>query len=171
MDPDDLKAMVKATAVGDESLIEIGRITVHFALLEWALIDLTHRLLGLPEKRARAITSELSFRGLQHLASSLLKERRPKQAKEFESILKRVSACEDKRNIISHSMWGYGGVKSNGTPIVIRTKYTAKQKRGLKFMRQELTSEDLYAIAREISIAAYDVEVFGAHLGLKRKFN
>lgn len=37
-------------------------------------------------------------------------------------------------------------------------------------MRQELTNEDLFAIAREISIVAYDVEVFGAHLGLKRKF-
>ena len=170
MKPDDVKAMLKATAVGDKSLIEIGRITVHFALLERALLDLTHRLLGLPQQRVRAITSELSFRNLQHLASSLLKERRPARSKELDEILKRVSACEDKRNVISHSLWGSGGFKSDGTQIIVRTKYTAKQKRGLKFVRQELTVEQLYEIAREISIAAYDVEVFGASLGLKRKF-
>ena len=166
----DNKAILKATAVGNESLIEIGRITVHFALLERALLDLTHRLLGLPERRARAITSELSFRNLQHLTSSLLKERRPARSNEFDEILRRVSVCEEKRNVISHSLWGSGGFKSDGTQIIIRTKYTAKQKRGLKFVRQELTGEQLYKIAREISIVAYDVEVFGASLGFKRKF-
>jgi hypothetical protein len=169
MNLDDIKFMAKTTALGDESLVEIGRITVHFALLEWTLIDVTHRLLGLPERRARIITSELSFRGLQHLASSLVKERRPQLAKEFDAILKRVSACEEKRNVISHSMWGAGGVTSEGSHIVIRTKYTAKQAKGLRFMRQELTTADLYMIAREISITAFDLEVFGSSLGLKRK--
>ena len=169
MNPDN-KAMFKATAVADQSLTEIGRITVHFALLEWTLLDLTHRLLGLPKRRARAITSELSFRNLQNLASSLLKERRPNRSKEFDEILRRVSACEEKRNVISHSLWGSGGFNSDGTQVIVRTKYTAKQKRGLNFVRQELTGEQLYEIAREISITAYDVEVFGASLRLKRKF-
>ena len=77
---DDIKAMVKATALGDESLSEIGRITVHFALLEWTLIDVIHRLLGVSERRARIITSEMSFRGLQQLASSLVRERRPRRS-------------------------------------------------------------------------------------------
>ncbi len=121
MTNDDIKAMVKATAVVDECLVEIGRITVHFALLELALIDLTHRLLGLPERRARIITSELSFRGLQQLASSLVKERRPQELQRIEAILKRVAACEDKRNVVSHSTWGYGGLASDGSSVVIRT--------------------------------------------------
>jgi len=167
MTPDDIKAMSKMTALSEGSLVEIGRITVHFSLLEWALIDLIHRLLGLPAKRARTITSELSFRALQHLASSLLKERRPKRSQELAALLKRVSACEDKRNAISHSIWGAGGETSDGHELVVRSKYSAKQTRGLKFMRQEMTNDDLYAIAREISIAAFDLEVFGASLGLK----
>lgn len=165
---DDTKAL-KTTAIGPEFLLEIGRITVHFSLLEWELIDLVHRLLGLPIRRARTITSELSFRGLQQLASSLVKERRPNRSEEFKTILKKVSACEDKRNFVSHSVWGSGGLTSDGLQIVIRTKYTAKQKDGLKFMRQQMTAGDLQKIAREISIAAFDLEVFATSIRLKRR--
>lgn len=70
----------------------------------------------------------------------------------------------------SHTLCGFWRLQIDGTQIIVRTKYTAKQNHGLKFVRQEFTSEQLYEIACEISIAAYDVEVFGASLGFKRKF-
>jgi hypothetical protein len=113
------------------------------------------------------ITSELSFRGLQHLASSLVKERRPALDEQFATILKKVSACEDKRNAVSHSVWGSGGRTSDREPVIVRTKYSSKQTRGLRFMRQEMTKDDLRAICSEISIAAYDIEIFACSLGLK----
>lgn len=40
--------MLSSSAVSEELFVDIGRITVHFALLEKILIDLTHRLLRLP---------------------------------------------------------------------------------------------------------------------------
>ena len=166
--PDRHKISTKVTALSGESLLEIGRITVHFSILEWELVNLIHRLLGIPVPRARTITSELSFRGLQQLASSLVKERRPDRVDEFSGILKKVSACEDQRNIVSRSVWGAGGVTHDGNQIIVRTKYTSKQSKGLKFSRQEMTRNDLNAIAQAISIAAFDLEGFAASLKLKR---
>ena len=153
--------------MSDEFLVEIGRITAHFALLERDLIELTHKLLGIPENIARTITSELSFRGLQQLAASLLKERLPAQSTAFEPILKKVSACEEKRNAVAHSLWGAGITKRDGQYIAIRTKYTSKQKKGLNFVREEMSTQDLRKIANEISIAAFDVEQFSNSLQAK----
>ena len=164
---DDIKAMLSSSAVSEEFLVEIGRITVHFALLEKILIDLTHRLLSLPENMARSITAELSFRGLQQLAYSLLKERLPSKIEEFADILKRVGKCEEKRNAITHSLWGAGTSGTDGKQLVIRTKYSAKQKKGLDFVRKEMTIDDLNDIAREISIVASDIKVFLASINRK----
>lgn len=162
-----VKVLSKSTAVADEFLVEIGRITAHFALLERDLIELTHKLMSIPENMARTVTAELSFRGLQQLAASLLKERLPAQSQAFEVILKRVSKCEEKRNAVAHSLWGAGLVKRDGHYTVVRTKFSAKQKKGLNFVRQEMTSQDLRAIAEEISVAAFDVEHFSSSIGRK----
>jgi hypothetical protein len=156
--------ITKQTALSSEFLVEIGRITVHFAILERDLTELTHMLLGLPKNSARAITSELSFRTLQNLAASLVKEAHPKAAPAFKELLKAVSKCEEKRNQISHSLWGSGGGNLNEERKVIRTKYSAKQSNGLVLQREELTAADLHKIAAEISIAAFDLEGFHASL-------
>jgi hypothetical protein len=160
MDEDTVKILTKCTAVSDEFLVEIGRITAHFALLERDLIELNHILLGLPENMARTITSELSFRSLQQLAASLLRERLPTRHEELGSILKKVAKCEEKRNWIVHSLWGSGAQTQEGAFTVIRTKYSAKQHKGLSFTREVLTAKDLRRISEEISVAAYDVEAF-----------
>lgn len=164
MTDDELKILSKHTAVSDEFLCEIGRITAHFALLERDLINLTHQLLGLPDGMARSITSELSFRGLQQLSASLLRERLPNEVAVFEKILGRVSKAEEKRNAVAHSLWGAGWQNTNGERTVIRTKFTAKQKKGLNLVREELTATDLKKIAYQISVAAYDVEEFSRSL-------
>ena len=160
MTNDEIKIILKHTAVPDNFLAEIGRVTAHFALLEYDLIELTHQLLGLSRNMARAITSELSFRGLQQLAASLLRERFPSEVEKFESVLAKVSKAEERRNTVSHSLWGDGGKSKDGERVIVRTKYTAKQKNGLKFVRQELTASDLRGVAYQISIAAYEVEQF-----------
>ena len=161
MDHDEIKAMVKVTALSNDFLAEIGRITVHFALLERALVHLTHVLLALPENIARTVTSELSFRGLQHLASSLVKEKHPAMFEDFMQLLKLVGQAEDKRNRITHSSWGMSVTASAKEQKVVRTKFTAKH-RGLRLGREELTVNDLRSIASNISVAAYDVDSFAA---------
>jgi len=157
---EEIAVLSKQTAVSSEFLAEIGRITVHFAILERDLTELTHGLLGLPERAARTITSELSFRGLQNLVASLVKEKHPAMASQFKDLLKLIASCEAKRNQISHSLWGAALTQSKDKRKVVRTKYSAKQQRGLMFQREEMTVEDLWAIASEISIAAFEVESF-----------
>ncbi len=161
---DEIAVLCKQTALSNEFLAAIGRITVHFALLEHDVIELTHTLLGLPKNSARAITSELSFRGLQNLVASLVKESHPGRASAFKELLKMVGKCEEKRNQISHSLWGSWGGRANEEHRAIRTKYSAKQQKGLVLQRKELTVRDLNQIAAEISIAAYEIERFHAEL-------
>lgn len=121
-------------------------------------------MLGLEEDLARMVTSELSFRGLQNLSSSLVRERYPARLNEFREILKCVGNSEAKRNVVSHSLWGVTMCRTGSEPVTVRTKYSAKQNRGLDFSREEMTVQDLRAISEEISIAAYDVEVFCSSL-------
>jgi hypothetical protein len=162
----DARAIFKLSALPDDALRELGRVTAHFALLEYDLIELIHFLLRLDAGSARAITSEQSFRGLQNLAFSLVKARREDQEQRFREILKLVATAEEKRNVVAHSLWGVGGTSHNGSVSIIRTKYTAKQRAGLKLSRQIMTSADIQQIAMEVSIAAYEVERF--HFDLRR---
>lgn len=155
MTEDRVKVLHKSTALSDELLTEIGRITVLFAILEHDLRELVHWLLGLPENVARAITSELSFRGLYQLAASLVKERAPDMSSCFRDVLKRVSKAEDNRNRISHSLWG-----AFSATHAVRTKYSAKASRGLYLSREVLSADDLHEISTIVSIAAFDVEAF-----------
>ena len=112
------------------------------------------------------ITSELSFRGLQQLAASLVKEKIPGKSERFKELLKKVGKCEEKRNYISHSLWGAALTREGEERRVVRTKFSAKQQKGLHFSREELTVADLRQIAMEISVAAYEVEAFAKTLGL-----
>lgn len=157
MTDDKIKVIHKSTALSDDFLAEIGRIAVLFAILEHDLINLVHRLLCLPENIARTVTSEISFRGMYQLASSLVKERVPDKFVEFRTVLKQIGKAEEKRNQISHSLWGSS---TSSSAQVVRTKYSAKATKGLHLSREELTVADLYAASNIISIAAYDVEAF-----------
>ncbi len=99
-----------------------------------------------------------------------MKESLPTKSDALKEILKRVGQAEEKRNNVSHSLWGAAITTKPGEERkVVRTKYSAKQNRGLHFSREELTVADLYAIAVEISIAAYDVEAFDASIIRERK--
>lgn len=121
-------------------------------------------MLGLEEDLARMVTAELSFRGLQNLSSSPVKERYPARLNEFREILKCMGNSEAKRNAVSHSLWCVTMCRTRSEPVTVRTKYSAKQNRGLDFSREEMTVQDLRVISEEISIAAYDGEVFCSSL-------
>lgn len=158
------KAMAASTAVTEAFLVKIGRITVQFALLERDLIELTHHLLGAPEAIARCVTSELSLRGITQLAASLLRSRYPEEVETFRLLLKDVARCEERRNAITHSRYGSSHNEA-GEEVVVRTKYSAKQTKGLSFHREVMTVSDLAAIADEIAIATFEIEAFRRRIG------
>lgn len=151
------KVLEMSTALSEEPLAEIGRVTVQFALLEYHVRELVHWLLDRPPNVAAVITSELSFRALYQLASALIKEQSPELSADFKEVLKSIVKAESRRNQIVHSLWG-----SLGPNLVMRTKYSAKVARGLQHSREEMTIADLYRSSTLMCIAAYDVEAFYA---------
>ena len=74
--------------------------------------------------------------------------------------------AESDRNNVLHSRWGFRSYE-DGKSTVIRTKYTAKRRKGLDFQREELTAADLKAMAHNISVASHEIAVFAGHLGIK----
>ncbi len=153
------KIIEMSSTLSDKHLAEIGRVTVQFALLEFHVRELVHWLLDRPTNVAAATTSELSFRNLCQLASALMKERFPRFSSDFKVILKTVRTAEERRNQISHSLWGGGG-----GALVVRTKFSARVARGLHLTREEMTVDDIFQVSALVSVAAYDVELFHAKL-------
>jgi hypothetical protein len=157
MSPVDKHAAANESATGnaqtaDDILVQTGRITSHFALLERGLLELAHMLLGVPDNIAKTITGELSLHAVQTLVASLAKERIPEQSADLRRILKMIEKAEDKKNSVSRFLWGTltadGGQKSTRVGP------------GLRLNEGELNANDLFNIATEISVAAHELEKF-----------
>ena len=143
-------------------LVHIGDITVSFALLEANLQLFIGSLIREHQAVGRIITAECSFRGLRALAASLYLERhgRDDDYKILQSLLKRAGQLEDKRNAITHSVWGAG----NSPGTITRIKVTAKEKHGLRHQFENVHAEALKSIADDIKKLANDLQRF--HLDL-----
>jgi hypothetical protein len=144
--------------VPEQLLARIGDITVSFALLESTVQTLAASQLQESQRIGQIITAELSFRNLRALVTSLYRERHGEDA-EFETLqelMKRAARLGEKRNQITHSIWGAG----EGRDTVTRIKATAKEKRGIHFDFQHVSAEDLDAVAKEIKTLAEDVQRF-----------
>jgi hypothetical protein len=165
---DDIKALICQTALGKETLSAIGRITANFAILELKLTKLIYFLLGSDEETALIVASEKSFSGLQDLAVALIIKHVKNKTldfcfvENFKELAKAVSLCEQKRNTISHSLFGFG-LKPGET---IRTKYSAKRRHGLSFQREVMSLEDFENIYNSISTSAYEIDKFCGEIKL-----
>jgi hypothetical protein len=106
------------------------------------------------------LVSELSFKNLIDLSSSLIKKVHGDDiALQYKEILKTVTEAEEKRNLIVHSTWG------TAMTHVIRSKITAKRSKGLSFQHEKYTKEDLENVALLISRAILSVEIFRKQIG------
>jgi len=102
-----LLALSRTTALGEDFLVEIGRIVANFALLETELFALINGLLGGNRVKSRIVTSELSFGNLLNLSASLVKAvHGDEDFKRYKNVLTIVSEAEAIRNQIIHSVWG-----------------------------------------------------------------
>ena len=147
--------MTSAVSAKNDHLQAIGLITVNFAMLELTIASGAWFFLG---KTGAIVTAELSFKGLVALFSSLYRNwtTDAKKVGDLDSLLKRVMQAEEKRNIISHSLWTLG--KSDET--ITRIKTTAKMSKGLKHSFEQVTVDDLERIADEIAETAADFQAF-----------
>jgi hypothetical protein len=166
--PDDGRALFATTTLPNEALAEIGRAVAHFAILERTLVRVVQGLLGLQmnhegDRVGHILTSEQSYRGLLELSTSLIQELREAElAEEYKTVLKTVATAEEERNLLSHSLWGMNGAPHLVDKPLLRTKYTAKRRKGLTHRREELSLDDLRANAFKISLATVDLGNFAS---------
>lgn len=163
---EEIRAVFGATTLPEDALAEIGRAVAQFAILEHTMFRLIQGLLGgqkskRGERVVRTLTSEMSFRGLGDLSASLIRELHEDQvAADYKVVLKAVEAAETRRNEISHSLWGTTGAP--GKKAFVRTKYTARRKKGLEFRRDELDMDDLRRNSRKIAVATFELRTFAS---------
>jgi hypothetical protein len=162
---EDYRPLFHQTALPDEHLAEIGRIVVHFAILEWNLVQLIHLLLATDPGTTRAITSQLSFRAELDLSAALVTEKLGAQAaNRFKPVAKLLLDAADERNAVAHSIWGLH--LSSPRPVVRQTRFTVSRRKGLTKRQSDLHPEDLHAVADRISVATFELVSFRKASGL-----
>jgi len=148
--------------VPDAILTQIGDVTVSFAMLEFTIQMLTGALIAERQTIGQIITAELSFKSLRALLASLYIERYGEDAdyETLKSLNKRAANLEDKRNLITHSIWGAGDTDES----VTRMKTTAKEKRGMRLQSQSMDVLALQRIAKDMKLLSGEYVQFHVHL-------
>ncbi len=142
------------SAPSGNQLRAIGRVNVSFSRLVLALEDVAHCLLGVGQQLGRVITSEMSFRQLLSLVSSLarLLIADASAVERIESMLNRAAKAEERRNIVDHSIWAF-----EGTEKAFRGKWTAKKGKGWTFHGEEVDVKDMEVEAVQVDKLVQDL--------------
>ena len=87
----------------------------------------------------------MSFKNLKSLAFALAKEKLSDglELNQLKELIKEISALEEERNRIMHSGWGTYGDKQE---VITRSKDTAKEKHGLRFVSEDYTVQKLRVV-------------------------
>jgi hypothetical protein len=153
--------------VPDEHLKHIGDMTVSFAMLESVIQFFIGMLCADNQSIAQIVMAELSFNKLRALLISLYLERygEDDDFKTLRSLMKRAAAAEERRNQIIHSVWAAGG----DADTITRIKTTAKEKHGIRFHHENVSSENLSSFVIEIKGLASEIQDFSIALAKQRK--
>ena len=149
--------------VPDQHLKYIGDIMVSFALLESHIQLLIGSMLNEGWGFGRIITAELSFKNLRALIISLYMERHGKKDADFgklKELMIHAAQIEEKRNQITHSIWAAG----KDADTITRIKTTAKEKHGIRFQFEDVSSGYLADFSTEIKVLAEEIQSFMLHL-------
>jgi hypothetical protein len=116
----------------------LGKVVVSFSMLEHALHFLAWGLINSEQRVGRIVTTELSFRSLKALVSSLIRDRVaiPDVIERMDEALALSTRAEERRNLLMHSIWILGETPDE----VTRFKTTAKERKGLKAQRELLSA-------------------------------
>jgi hypothetical protein len=153
-------------SIPNEHLMQIGDITVSFALLEFVMKSIVGNLLSKDIQIGEIITSEMPFKGIRVLALSLYikKYGKDEEYNNLNRLMKLTSKIEERRNQIMHSMWAVG----KDTNHIVRIKSSSKESKGLQYKVEEMSEMDLKATAIEIQGVAGDLSRFWLTLLMKQ---
>ena len=143
--------------ISDENLRAIGQVVVRFNLLEGGLSLLIWILSGVEQDIRYIITAGLSFRNLLDIFSSLCRYKldEPEAINRLNELIKRLVQAGEKRNQVVHSVWA-----GNLYGAALRSKATARARKGFKLQFEATETEELDAIASFIGEVAKDVGAF-----------
>ena len=151
--------------LSDEILVEIGKITVVFGLIEDSLSEIIGRIVtvgGRIRELGIIVTAELSFKQKISVLTSLLRlalEEDNEAIKQFERIKPLLFDAEQKRNVVVHSVWAKDE-ESADAHGVLRIKSTAKSRRGLRTDFISMSLDDLQQTANALGNAYGQLCVF-----------
>lgn len=150
----------------------IGLISINFQHLDDTLSSFITRMTNVEDEIGSIITSELSFRNKQNLFASLYYQQKDEfefntfpgnEAEYFKELLKALNKCEEFRNKILHSTI----IKDYESDKIKRIKITAKSKKGLTLVNQDIDIPYLFNISDSIISMQMELEEF--FIGYKRK--
>jgi len=132
-----------------DQLVAIGAVTTAFSALEHTLHFFVWSLIGRDQHLGQIVTAQLPFRTIQGLAGALFHHRYPDSPiqADLDSALKRIAAVEERRNTIIHSVWP---LSQNPTQLT-RFKHRVRRREGYTLVEEQLTADEIMAVASEIS--------------------
>lgn len=134
--------------LSNEILVEIGKITVVFGLIEDSLSEIIGRIItvgGRIRELGTIVTAELSFKQKISVLTSLLHlalDKDNEAIKQFDRIKPLLFDAEQKRNVVVHSVWAKDE-ESADPHGVLRIKSTAKSRHGLRTDYISMSLDDL----------------------------
>ena len=117
------------------------------------------QLIGPEQLVGQMVTAGMSFSRQLDLLTSLFRYRFSDASlrKSLESLVKRISELEEKRNRVLHSSWL---LQSSDPSEATRFKITAKRKKGLVHDREVVKPEELDAIAKGFEQVLSELSTF-----------
>ena len=136
-------------------LSAMGRVTIQWTFLEKAIETLVWELAALRQPAAQAITTHTSLQQLIHTANALADQRLSNSALQ-QQLKKQLNHIYDflrpKRNSVVHGIWGPTGSQDKIVLLETTARGVVKFKVG-----EEMTAEDILAIAAEIDQAHFEL--------------
>ena len=136
------------SSLPDTYLVELGRVTANFALLDFLLRLIVATHVGRDLDVGLIASSELSFPKLLAVASSVFRQQRVDAAvrTEFDQWIRRADQISQRRNSMTHSFWG---IDASGD-VATRMKFVTSIRNGSDQQWEKVTVADLAAFAAEI---------------------
>ena len=134
----------------------IGEVVVWFEDLDTQLSSAISFLLKRDDTVGQIVTAELSFKSKVNLFGVLFRQERP-SSEDLERLEELCGACfqiEALRNQVVHSKW-LNVLEGTG---MVRSKYTARHKKGLKHQTEVLTPNQVESIAMHCGYISHAVD-------------
>jgi hypothetical protein len=148
--------MSREIKLPDDVSLAIGKLTTQMAGIEFSMSFLISQLLGGYFEAGHAITSELGFRRLISVLSSLFKVQVKDDAlcSQLMTLLAEIEKLEAKRNKVVHSLWYF----DEGTQTTQRMKVTAKYPKGVRYEFEDVSSASINNLTDELVVATTELD-------------